>query len=250
MRIEKKTMAYLIIDAGNTRVKVFVFEEDRVIFNVVLEEDLLSQNFKKIFKNFFISQIILSSVGGLKEKIELLLVDKAPIIILSNKTLVPFENRYKTPTTLGVDRIALMAAASNLYPKENVLVIDAGTCVTYDFLNAKNEYLGGAISLGLQMRYKALNSFTEKLPKLNYSEPSDIIGRDTESSIHSGVVNGLISEINGVVERYKEKYTDLTVVLTGGDVIYLSRRLKNGIFANPNFLVEGLNAILKYNTHE
>lgn len=241
-------MAYLIIDAGNTRVKVFVFEEDSVVFSVISDEDSLSENFEKIFLNFSISKIILSSVGALKEKIEVFLMGKAPILVLSNETKVSFVNKYKTPKTLGVDRIALVAAAATMFPNQNVLVIDAGTCVTYDFLNAKNEYLGGAISLGIQMRYKALNVFTEKLPKLDFLAPENFIGNDTNSSIHSGVVNGLVAEINGVIAAYKEKYSELTIVLTGGDTIYLSKRLKNSIFANPNFLIEGLNAILKYNT--
>jgi type III pantothenate kinase len=241
-------MTYLIIDAGNTRVKVFVFEEDSILFSVSSDEDSLNKNFEKIFLKYNISKIILSSVGAMREKIALFIIGKAPVLMLSNQTKVPFVNRYKTPKTLGVDRIALMAAAANLFPKKNVLVIDAGTCITYDFLNKDNEYVGGAISLGLQMRYKALHTFTEKLPELNFKAPENLIGSDTDSSIHSGVVNGLVAEIKGVVDAYEQKYSDLTIVLTGGDTIYLSKRLKNGIFANPNFLVEGLNAILKYNT--
>ena len=241
-------MTYLIIDAGNTRVKVFVFEEDSILFSVSSDEDSLNKNFEKIFLKYNISKIILSSVGAMREKIALFIIGKAPVLMLSNQTKVPFVNRYKTPKTLGVDRIALMAAAANFFPKKNVLVIDAGTCITYDFLNKDNEYVGGAISLGLQMRYKALHTFTEKLPELNFKAPENLIGSDTDSSIHSGVVNGLVAEIKGVVDAYEQKYSDLTIVLTGGDTIYLSKRLKNGIFANPNFLVEGLNAILKYNT--
>lgn len=243
-------MAYLIIDAGNTRVKVFVYEEDSIIFNAVSDESSLVNIFQKIFFNFSISNIILSSVGSLKVKIVELLDTKATTIVLSNETKVPFFNEYKTPATLGVDRIALMAAASTIYPNQNILVIDAGTCITYDFLSSENKYLGGAISLGLEMRYKSLHQFTEKLPKLNLSESHELIGNDTNTSMHSGVVNGLIAEINGVVAEYLCRFTDLTIVLTGGDSIYLSKRLKNGIFANPNFLVEGLYAILKYNTQE
>tara|TARA_B100000809_G_scaffold263953_1_gene318486 strand:+ start:1026 stop:1751 length:726 start_codon:yes stop_codon:yes gene_type:complete len=241
-------MKYLIIDAGNTRVKVFVFEEDSILFSIVSDENSLDEIFENIFFKNKISKIIISSVGAMKEKIEMIIDGRAPILILSNETKVPFVNKYKTPKTLGVDRIALMAASANLFSKNNVLVIDAGTCITYDFLNIENEYLGGAISPGLEMRYKALSFFTEKLPKIDFLHPENLIGNDTNASIHSGVVNGLVCEINGVVNEYKDKFLDLTIVLTGGDAIYLSKRLKNGIFANPNFLVEGLNAILKYNT--
>lgn len=243
-------MAYLIIDAGNTRVKVFVFEEDKIVFEDCVESNTLEENILKYFKIFSISRIIVSSVGALDKKIKSFVEGKASLIILSNETDVPFKNIYKTPTTLGVDRIALMSAASLLYPLKNVLVIDAGTCVTFDFINKENIYLGGAISLGLQMRYKALSSFTEKLPTLQFKDPERLIGDSTESCIHSGVVNGFVAELEGVIEQYKQQYPDLTIVLTGGDTNYLSKRLKNGIFANPNFLAEGLNAILKYETQE
>lgn len=239
-------MAYLIIDAGNTRVKLFVFEGDKVVFSTVDKTEYLEENILKIFKIFSVEQIILSSVGALQSKIVESVKGKAPLTQLSHKTKVPFNSLYATPSTLGVDRIALVCAASVLYPAKDVLIIDAGTCVTFDFLNKKNVYLGGAISLGLQMRYKALNSFTEKLPELNFKDPEKLIGDSTESCIHSGVVNGFVAEVKGVVEQYELLYPDLTIVLTGGDMNYLSKRLKYSIFANPNFLVEGLNAILKY----
>ena len=119
-----------------------------------------------------------------------------------------------------------------------------------DFINKNTEYIGGAISPGLHMRYQALYKFTENLPDLRFHEPSGLVGNDTHSSIHSGVVYGLVVEVNGIIELYEEQYSDLTVVLTGGDMIYLSKRLKNSIFAKPNFLAEGLNAILKYQIHE
>jgi len=239
-------MAYLIIDAGNTRVKVFVFEGDKQVFAEVVSSDDLEKKILKNFKKFKIKRVLLSSVGGLQEKIVEIIGEKSEVICLSHKTTVPFINKYGTPETLGVDRIALMSAASVQYPNENVLVVDAGTCVTFDFLNSDNEYLGGAISPGLQMRYKALHEFTEKLPFLEFENPEILIGNGTKSSIHSGVVNGFVAEVEGIINQYVKQYPNLTVVLTGGDMIYLSKRLKNSIFANPNFLMEGLHAILKY----
>lgn len=241
-------MAYLIIDAGNTRVKVFVFEGDKVVFSEVVFEEELENFFSIFFKKFEITKIILSSVGKSHDKIVELVKNKAHFVSLSHQTKVPFVNLYSTPKTLGVDRIALVSAASVIYPKKNVLIIDAGTCITFDFINDKNEYLGGAISPGLQMRYNALHQFTEKLPELRFQEPKVLIGNDTNNAIHSGVALGFVAEVNGIIEQYEQQYSNLTVVLTGGDINYLSKRLKNSIFANPNFLVEGLNQILKYET--
>jgi type III pantothenate kinase len=241
-------MKNLVIDAGNSRVKLFVFEGDIILESFVSDENDLEKKINKIFSEHEILEIIVSSVGSLTDKILFLLKNIDRIIVLSNETKVPFLNRYLTPRTLGVDRIALVSAAVIQYPLENVLVIDAGTCITFDFKNSKEEYLGGAISPGLEMRYKALSLFTEKLPLLEKNEQNPLVGIDTNSSIHSGVINGLISEITGVIERYKSEFGDLTIVLTGGDTYFLSKRLKNSIFANPNFLQEGLNSILIYNT--
>jgi len=170
------------------------------------------------------------------------------VLELSHELKVPFKNSYKTPKTLGVDRIALVSASVDQFPDRNVLIIDAGTCITYDFKTNKNEYLGGAISPGVTLRYKALNNLTANLPLLVTSQPKSIIGDSTEESIHSGVIIGVLKEIDGLVEYYKENYQDLTVILTGGDANFLSNQLKNSIFANSNFLLEGLNFLLDYNT--
>ena len=170
------------------------------------------------------------------------------LTVVSTSMSLPFKNLYETPKTLGLDRIALIAAAADQYKKENVLVIDAGTCITYDFLNSKNEYLGGAISLGLTIRYEALHNLTAKLPLLKPDDSNFFIGNSTESSIHSGVINGLVNEIDGIIQQYQSTYKDLTIILTGGDTNFLSKRLKSSIFANSNFLLEGLNHLLKINT--
>ena len=166
----------------------------------------------------------------------------------NSNTNIPFKNKYKTPKTLGVDRIGLVSSAVYRYPNENVLVIDAGTCITYDYVNTKAQYFGGSISPGIIMRYKALNNFTAKLPMLDLEFPESLIGISTNQSIHSGVIFGVLGEINAIINRYKDQNEKLTVVLTGGDANFLAKRLKNGIFANPNFLLEGLNAILNYNS--
>ena len=237
----------LAVDVGNTRVKVAVFEKDKVVELLVFNRVIIISELKKIIKKHKISSAIISSVAILPPNKLKKLEEMVPFLFVSSQTNVPFKNLYSTPETLGVDRIALVCGAVSKFPQKNVLIIDAGTCITYDFVNEKQEYLGGAISPGIKIRYKSLNNYTSKLPLLNTKEPVGFIGKSTEESINSGVVNGVIQEIEGIINQYKKKYTDLTVVLTGGDTIFLSKQLKSSIFANQNFLLEGLNGILIFN---
>ncbi len=238
----------LIIDVGNTRAKAAVFEKDNLKHLFVFDKNKIILEVKKILKKFQIGGSIISAVSKLSpetfKKLHELLVN---LIELNSTTKIPFKNNYGTPNTLGVDRIALASYAFNDFPEKNVLVIDAGTCVTFDFLNSEGEYLGGAISPGLAMRYQSLNNYTSKLPLLTSEVPKSFIGTTTKESIHSGVVNGICREIDGVVTQYKKEYEDLTVLLTGGDTLFLAKQLKNHIFANPNLVLEGLHRILTYN---
>ncbi|WP_435255454.1 type III pantothenate kinase [Tenacibaculum sp. A30] len=237
----------LIIDVGNTRVKVAVFELDTVKEIFVFDKAEILSEVKKIISIFSITSSIVSSVAHFTEEERQEIAELLNPIFLDSTTNVPFKNNYKTPKTLGVDRIALASAAVNKYPNKNVLVIDAGTCITYDFITKKGEYLGGAISPGIQMRYKALHEFTAKLPLLEPNELQNFIGVDTNTSIHSGVINGVSNEIDGIIKQYQKKYQELTVVLTGGDTYFLSKQLKSVIFAHPNFVLEGLHTILIHN---
>jgi len=237
----------LVIDVGNTRIKIAVFKGLELLHNETFTSKLFLEITLNIIEKYQCKNAIISSVGNQK-KIEIQKIKaKINLVELNSETKVPFKNNYSTPKTLGVDRIALMSSAIENFPDENVLVIDAGTCITYDFINDSSCYLGGAISPGIKMRYKSLNYFTEKLPLLEYDGQEKLIGDSTETCIHSGVINGVINEIDSAINSYKEKNRLLTVVLTGGDVKFLSNKLKNGIFANPNFLLEGLNTILTYN---
>ena len=236
----------LIIDIGNTRAKLAIFINNKLkSVNIVKTKDLLNE-VKSVFKAYKVKNTIISSVAKIDKKTVLYLEENSFLVFLNSKTKIPFNNLYKTPKTLGVDRIALMASVTKNYPNKNVLVIDAGTCITYDFLNDKNEYFGGAIAPGLNMKYKAMHNFTENLPLL---KPKDNIGigNTTENAMHQGVINGTILEIDGVINQYKKNNNNLTIVLTGGDTIFLAKLLKSSIFANPNFLLEGLNHILNYN---
>ncbi len=179
------------------------------------------------------------------------MLTKHKFLALSHTTPLPLENLYKTPETLGKDRIAAIVATSINYKGENVLVIDMGTCVTYDFLNANNQYLGGAISPGFEMRFKALNTFTGKLPKVEYKQDTpELIGNSTKNSILSGVFNGLKHEIQETINQYNLQYNNLKVVLTGGDIKLFDLEPKNRIFADKFLVLKGLNEILNYNAEK
>jgi len=237
----------LIIDVGNTRIKIAVFNNGKMIHNESVTFNNFYENTIKVIKKRSCTNAIISSVGSIEKSELVKLSKKINLLELNFETKTPFKNKYLTPKTLGVDRIALVSAAILNYPNKNVLIIDAGTCITYDFINSDGYYLGGSISPGLNIRYKSLNHYTNKLPLLEQNQTNNIIGNSTETCIHSGINNGVIFEINGFIDEYRKKNEDLTVVLTGGDVNFLANRLKNSIFANPNFLLEGLNKILTYN---
>jgi len=240
----------LIIDQGNTFVKFAVFQKGKLVFDTAFKAQLFVEKVKEIFKMFpKINRSIISSVGALSKKDLAVLSLFSKVHVLSHTSKVPFKNSYATPHSLGIDRIALVTAAFYHNPHANTLVIDAGTCVTYDMINDFDEYLGGAISPGLRMRYKAMHEYTANLPLLEEEEILDFIGNATNTSMHSGVINGLTQEINGIVDQYAVRFKDLTVILTGGDAQFLSKRLKNTIFADSKFLLKGLNYLLEYNKH-
>lgn len=241
-------MQNLIIDVGNTLVKFAVFNNQSLVFKKSCDHSDFINVLDEISKEHSnINRVIVSSVGNFNDGELSIIKNRYPTFVLTHKDPIPFKNNYASPETLGIDRIALISAAVLHYPKKNVLVIDAGTCITYDFKNSTNEYLGGAISPGVQMRYKALHLLTDKLPELTPVKQESFIGNTTASSIHVGVLKGIVEEIDGFIARYKEDYKELTIILTGGDANYLLDSLKNDIFATSNFLLEGLNYILEYN---
>lgn len=237
----------LTVDVGNTRIKGAVFEKDTLLDQFVFERENFKKNIEKIFSAYpKINDLVVASVGKLEKKDFLAFEKQAKISFITNSGLFPFQNNYATPMTLGIDRMVLAAGAVLAYPGQNRLVIDIGTCITYDFINAEDQYLGGAIAPGFRLRYEALHNFTAKLPLLTIGDPAHIIGNSTEESIHSGVVNGVIFEIDGFIDQYKKEYSKFTIILTGGDADFLAKRLKNTIFANSNFLLESLNNLFQY----
>jgi type III pantothenate kinase len=237
----------LVIDIGNTLKKLAVFEGKILLFKESFQDlnPLVLREF--IQKHGPFRGIIQSSVVIHQPEMEDLLAAAGKFIPLTFQTPVPFKNRYKTPATLGKDRIAAAAGACSLYPGRNILVIDAGTCITYDLITHEAEYLGGGISPGIRMRFKAMNTFTGKLPLIEAEEFEGLIGRTTSESMLSGVYNGIIAEIHGLITQYRDKFDDLIVIITGGDHQFLQNKLKISIFAAPDLVLLGLNEIFDYN---
>jgi len=240
----------LAVDVGNTLIKLGVFDSGKLKEKETGSKVDFLDIVEKLSKvHPTISNCIISSVSELSKDQLSALERQFEVLVLDHQTEVPFKNKYRTPQTLGIDRIALVSAAALQYAGKNVLIIDAGTCITYDFITAGKDYLGGAISPGISLRYKSLYAFTDKLPFLKADHPDSFIGNSTEASIHSGVIRGILHEIDGFIDAYKQKYNNLTIILTGGDLHFLQDSLKNDIFANSNFLLEGLDHILEYNKH-
>ncbi|EAQ48018.1 MULTISPECIES: type III pantothenate kinase [Leeuwenhoekiella] len=241
-------MVNLAVDFGNTRVKYGVFQDSKLIETWSGDVAAAKAQISKLQQTYVIDQVMICSTGNSKDFVTFAEKAGLSIEVLSSKTKLPFSNAYETPETLGVDRMALVAGAQKMYPGKHVLVIDAGTCVTYDFKDTADVYQGGAISPGLGMRFRAMHEFTAGLPLVDYPEmPENVIGKNTKSAMRSGAIHGILAEIEGVISWYKSNYEPLTIILTGGDGQFLSSRLKNGIFANSNFLLEGLNYIIEFN---
>lgn len=236
----------LTIDIGNTRTKLGIFQNDVLVQKETWEEINLSK-LKSWLYNQRIQKIILSSVANVEEEIEAYLSAHFFYIRLTEKTPLPIQNRYESPETLGKDRLAAIAGAFHLFPYENCLVIDAGTCITLDLITARGDFLGGNISPGIVMRLKAMHEFTAKLPLLQPHEQADWIGKTTESAMQNGAQLGAILEIEAFIEKCRSHYNQLNVILTGGDADFFAKTLKTKIFANQNLVLVGLNKILKHN---
>lgn len=239
----------LAVDSGNTKIKAAVFEGSVMLGKYISDKTEPLSFFEKILKTHpGITASVLSNVGNPDADALDFLKSTTRFTEVGRQTPFPFINQYATPETLGIDRMVLSAGATLMYPAQNRLVIDAGTCITYDFTDAGNTYRGGAISPGLRLRYEAMHTFTAKLPLLSREMPGAYIGNTTVSSMHSGAVNGLLYEIEGFVSRYEKDYGSVAVILTGGDADFLAKRLKNTIFANSNFLLDSLNLLFQYIT--
>jgi len=238
----------LVIDIGNTRTKFSVFNKGEVLITVPVDEFLPEHIVVLQNEHPDLSQVILSAVKDYSPKLKTALQNKFEFFLeLDSKTPLPIENLYKTPETLGKDRIAAAVGGFDLYPDTNLLIIDAGTAITYDILNEKHQYLGGNISPGIEMRYKALHQLTGKLPLINHKKFDKLYGTTTEEAIWAGVQHGVVFEVDKAIETFKEFYTNLKVIITGGDAVFFEKKLKNSFFVNFNLIALGLNRILEYN---
>lgn len=237
----------LCLDIGNTLTKAAVFENDTVIFSGIFEHFNLAR-IKEILGKYDARQGIISSVkeedpdlnAGMAEILEKLL-------ILDSGTKVPVTNEYQTPETLGKDRLAAVVAANYLYPGRNILVVDAGSAITFDFINEQGIYKGGNIAPGLSMRFRALHEYTSRLPLLSPQPDNLLLGRTTSEAIVAGVQNGILFEIRVYMQDLQKEYADLITLVTGGDAKFFDNKLKNTIFVVPDLVLIGLNRILNFN---
>ena len=241
----------LCIDFGNTRQKAALFINDVLTHTIYFDErDVAGSLFEAV--NFYKpTHSILSSVINHSPEVEALLAKTTQFHLLNPKTSkLPITTPVGKPETIGADRLALCSAAVTLNPNQNNLIIGLGSAITYNFTNVKNEFLGGGISPGMYMRMRALNDFTAKLPIVQPEWNVPLVGYDTKTNIQSGVVLGIAHEIDGFVERYRQKYNAFNVLLTGGDAVHLATHLKSKIFADTELLFKGLYAISQINFND
>lgn len=236
----------LIIDIGNTKQKLALVKNNRII-SIISVPKIEKTILEEIFLEHKIEKAIISNVRNEEQILTLLEIisEHTKVVKFRDLKKFPIINAYQTPESLGTDRLAV-AAGSQIYAKgSNVLVIQIGTCITYEFIDKNSVYYGGAISPGTLMRFESLHHFTGKLPLVEYREISNITGKNTQDSILSGVLFGIIFEIDGNIEKYKKSYPDLRIIMTGGGAKYFDKLLKNEIFAIPNLVIIGLNHLLE-----
>jgi type III pantothenate kinase len=236
------------IDVGNSHIKVGFFEQEKPV--EFLQTDTQKELIRMLEKRPADYAIVCSVTKSAEVIQEILSNYVRRAFALTHQLPVPVENYYQTPETLGMDRLAGVVGASVFFPGESSLVIDAGTCLKYDFLDTGRHYRGGSISPGLRMRFQAMHQFTASLPLLSPEPKPPLTGTDTFGAMQSGVLNGVIAEINGITERYREAFPGCRVLLTGGDAAFFETHLKFPIFAAPKLVLVGLNRILQYNVYQ
>ncbi len=236
----------LVIDIGNSLTKVAVAEGETII-NVDKYEVLSTEVIDRTISKYSPNKAIISNVGKIDKEVASHLISIIPTIEFNSLTKIPITNNYKTPQTLGLDRIALVVGANYLYSSTNLLVIGCGTAITYDLIDNKSQYHGGAISPGIALRFKSLHQHTANLPLLERVDKFELIGSSTSECIESGVLNGVIGEIDYYINRIKEEFPSPMIIVTGGDANFFVNKLKNSIFVVQNLVIIGLNRILEFN---
>ena len=234
----------LAIDHGNSRIKIGVFDQSSLLESQIFnnKEEFGQWTNGKTFKD-----LIVSSVSQPLDSLIAMVAVEGKKLKLTQSLSLPIEIEYDTRETLGVDRIAAACGAIDKLPDRNCLVIDLGTCINYEFITADARYLGGAISPGVKMRFDAMHTFTARLPLVKPNEDVGLVGKSTEECMQSGVMNGVLAEIDGVISRYKVKYPNLAPILCGGDAFLFENKVKQPIFVAPNLVLMGLNRILLHN---
>ena len=237
----------ICFDFGNTRLKAAIFKENELLEIAILSKGDESEVAELIHK-WCPKKSILSSVVHHDKGIETLLSAKTSFHLLGPSSVINFTSPVGKPETIGADRLAIIAAAVDKFPQQHSLAISLGTCITYNFVNNQHQFLGGSISPGMQMRFKAMHEQTALLPLITPSSEFTLVGYDTKTNLLSGVILGIAAEIDGIIGAYEQKYAKFNVLLTGGDICYFAPHLKKRIFADQNLLFKGLYAICEKNT--
>ena len=232
----------LTVDIGNTSIKVAIFNSNEL---VLVKKNVTRQEVMGLIKTHRVSKCIISKVG--KSSFDDLGIET---LVLTHNTKLPIGLNYKTADTLGVDRIATICAASDLYPNTAALVIDIGSCITFDYLSEEKEFIGGVISPGPKLRAQAMHNFTASLPLVSEIEATDLVGKTTEECMKSGIYNGVLFEIKGFIDSFLEKSPEGKILLTGGYAKTFESSIKQSIFADSNLVLKGLNRILRFNNEK
>ncbi|MBI3510579.1 MAG: type III pantothenate kinase [Bacteroidetes bacterium] len=237
--------AQLLLDLGNTSFKAMLIDDKKIMRHDILPSPTVAEilNFVKTVE---VHSAIIGSVVNVPHELADELRKFFPVVMLGENTALPVKNNYSSKESLGYDRIAAAIGGWQLFHGSNVLAIMAGTCITYNLIDKNNTFLGGAITPGIHMRAKAMHHFTEKLPMIDPQGEHPLIGKDTVTSLRSGVINGTVAEVKGMILEYEKTFPGLQVVIGGGDSPLLAEALKNGIFARPNLVFEGMHAILDF----
>ncbi len=236
----------IAVDYGNTIAKVGIFENE-----LLREKRLFSDpaGLRSFLESYPAENLIVSSVSYPAEQVLSWAVTTGKKLTLSILLPLPIKILYTTPQTLGVDRIAAVCGVLDIYPHQPCLVIDAGTCITYEFIDEKENYHGGGISPGIAMRFEAMHTFTSRLPMVNPVSDAPLVGNSTESCMQSGVINGIRAEMDGIVQQYLDLNPNAKIILCGGDAPFFESRLKQPIFVAPDLVLQGLNGILRHNVN-
>lgn len=240
----------LAIDQGNSRTKIALFREDGKLVKSFIYKSFSSFDIERLFSLYPITDSIISSVTNIEPSVVNTLVRLSrKFILFDHNTPVPIVNLYDTPQSLGQDRLAAAVGGAQIYANENLLIIDAGTAITYDFVSSENEYLGGNIAPGIKMRLSVLHQMTKKLPLVEVEENAllPLIGKNTKDAIAAGVLRGVVYEVKGYIKTMQERVDHFQTIITGGYASYIVNPLQQPVTFEKNLVLIGLNKILEFN---